>query len=70
MGRNSNTVKIEKNGISYMKFHAKDFIKDLERYEDFEMEIVGRANLNTYGGRYTPQIFIDAYELKDGRFSF
>lgn len=70
MGRNSDTVKIEKNGISYMKFHAKDFIKDLERYEDFEMEIVGRANLNAYGGRYTPQIFIDAYELKDGRFSF
>lgn len=70
MGRNNDTVKIEKNGISYMKFHAKDFIADLARYGEIEMEVVGRANLNEWGGRYTPQIFIDNYELKDGRFSF
>lgn len=70
MGRNSDTVKIEKNGIAYMKFHAKDFIEDLARYNEFDMEVVGRANVNEWGGRYTPQIFIENYELRDGRFSF
>ena len=53
-----------------MKFHAKDFIQDLTQYEDIKLEIVGRANINEWMGNYTPQIFIDDYQIKNGKLSF
>ena len=65
MGSNNDTVKIEYNGMSYLKFRAKDLIDEMkEQGGNFELEIVGRANLNEWGGRVTPQIFIDDYEIK------
>lgn len=65
IGKNSDTVKIEKNGITYIKFKAKDMIEDLFKYsETINIEIVGEANLNEWGGRTTPQIFIKDYEIK------
>ena len=71
MGRNSDTVKIEKFGIAYMKFHAKDFIEELKKYDgNVKLEIVGRANLNFFAGTYTPQIFIVNYEIKDNTLGF
>lgn len=66
MGSNMDTVKIEKNGIAYMKFHAKDLIEELRGHEGvMEIEVVGRANLNEWGGRVTPQVFIEDYDIKD-----
>lgn len=70
MGRNQDTVKIEKFGIAYMKFHAKDFIQELAQYDSIKLEVVGRANLNFFAGIYTPQIFIVNYEIKDGSLGF
>ena len=70
MGRNQDTVKIEKFGIAYMKFHAKDFIQELAQYDSIKLEIVGRANLNEWGGAYTPQIFITNYQIEDGSLGF
>ncbi len=70
MGRNSDTVKITKFGIAYMKFHAKDFIEELGKYDEVKLEVVGRANLNFFAGVYTPQIFIVNYEIKDGALGF
>lgn len=65
MGSNNDTVKIEYNGMSYLKFHAKELIEEMKEQDGaFEIEIVGRANLNEWGGRITPQIFIDDYEIK------
>lgn len=65
IGKNSDTVKIEKNGITYIKFKAKDMIENLSKYsETINIEIVGEANLNEWGGRTTPQIFIKDYEIK------
>ena len=65
MGSNNDTVKIEYNGMSYLRFRAKDLIDEMkEQGGNFELEIVGRANLNEWGGRVTPQIFIDDYEIK------
>ena len=47
MGRNLDTIKIEKFGVAYMKFHAKDFIEELKQYSgEIKLEVVGRANLN------------------------
>ena len=68
MGSNMDTVKIEKNGIAYMKFHAKDLIEELNSHNGtMNIEIVGRANLNEWGGRITPQIFIEDCDIKDYR---
>lgn len=65
MGANSDTLKIESGGMSYLKFHAKDLIEEIKGQSGtFQIDIVGRANLNEWGGRITPQIFIDDYEIK------
>ena len=70
MGTNKDTVKITKNGIAYIKFKAKDLIEELNKYNKIKMEIVGRANINEWGGRITPQIFIDDYEVTDDALGF
>ena len=71
MGKNQDTVKIEKFGIAYMKFHAKDFIQELGQYDgDVKLEVVGRANLNEWGGYQTPQIFITNYQIDDNTLGF
>lgn len=64
MGANKDTVRIDYNGISYMKFRAGDLIQELNG-GPVEMEVVGRANLNEWGGKYTPQLFIDDYDIKN-----
>lgn len=53
-----------------MKFHAKDLIEELNKYPSMKVEIVGRANLNEWGGRVTPQIFIEDIEVKDNALGF
>ncbi len=65
MGKNSDTVKIVKNGIAYMKFFAKDMIEELKQHGEIKMEIVGKANLNEWCGTVTPQIFIEQYQIKE-----
>ena len=70
MGKNKDTVKFEKFGIAYMKFHAKDLIEELNKHPDMKIEVVGRANLNEWGGRITPQIFIEDIEVKDNALGF
>ena len=66
MGANKDTVKIEVNGMPYIKFHAKDLIEELSAHtEPFEMEIVGKPNLNEWMGRVSPQMFIEDYEIKE-----
>ena len=65
MGSNQDTVKIEAGAVAYMKFKAKDFIEEINKQNGvFELEVVGRANLNEWMGRVTPQLFIDDYEIK------
>ena len=70
MGKSADTVKIVKFGIAYMKFHAKQMLEDLAKYDVIKLEVVGRANLNFFAGQYTPQIFISSYQIEDGTFAF
>ena len=70
MGTHQDTLKIEKFGISYMKFHAKDMIEELDKLNEIKLEVVGRANLNEWLGRYTPQIFISNYQIDDNTLGF
>ena len=70
MGKNMDTVKIEKFGISYMKFHAKDLIEELHKYPTMKIEVVGRANVNHWAGNVIPQIFIEDIEVSNGAYGF
>lgn len=71
MGAKADTVKIYRNGISFIKFRATDFIQDLEnRSEGSTLTIVGRCNLNEWNGRTSPQIFIEDYNIENYDCSF
>lgn len=70
IGKNKDTIKFEKFGITYIQFHAKQLIEDLSNLNDIKMEIVGKANINEWMGRITPQVFIEGYEVSDGTYSF
>lgn len=70
IGKTGNTVKFEKNGITYIQFFANDLIEDLNNYDDIKLEIVGTAKLNEWGGRVTKQIIIKDYEVKNGECEF
>lgn len=70
IGKNKDTVKFEKFGITYIQFHAKQLIEDLSNLNDIKMEIVGKANINEWNSRRTAQIFIEAYELEDNKYGF
>ena len=70
IGKNADTVKFEKFGITYIKFHAKDLINELGIYNEMKVELVGRPNVNEWMGNYTPQIMIEDYEISDGSLSF
>lgn len=70
IGARKDTLKFEKFGVTYIKFFAKELIAELEEYDEIKMEIVGKANVNEWGGRVTPQIMIENYEIKDNEYGF
>lgn len=71
IGKNKDTLRIEKNGIIYIKFRAKDLIEKLKSFSsEMEITLVGRPNINNWMGQELPQIFIVDMEVQDGRFSF
>ena len=70
MGKNQDTLKITKFGVSYMKFFAKDLIKELEQYDEVKINLVGKPNMNEWNSVRTAQVFIEAYELEDNTFGF
>lgn len=70
IGAKQDTVKIEKNGVAFMKFRALDMIDELNRCNQIKLNVVGKANLNNWGGQITPQLFIENYEIVDDLFEF
>ena len=71
IGKNLDTLRIEKNGITYVKFRAKDLIREIKDFPgDMDITLVGKPNLNEWGGKTTPQIFITDLEIEDSRFAF
>ena len=70
IGKTGNTLRFEKNGVTYIQFFANELIEKLQNYNDIKMEVVGVAKLNVWGGRVTRQIIIKDYEIKDGKCEF
>ena len=66
MGSNQDCFKFTKNGIAFVRF------KDLEYYntimnerEPIYITIIGKAKINNWQGRTTPQIFIEDYNIEN-----
>ena len=70
MGRYQDTVKIVKNGIAYMFFKCSQRLDEFAQFNDMKINLVGRANLNTWMGNTTPQIFVTDFEVLDNRLGF
>ena len=70
IGKNNDTLKFEKNGTTYIKFHAKDIIPLFKNYNEMRINIVGKTNVNFWGGHETPQIFIEDLEVFNSEFEF
>lgn len=74
MGARQDTLKFEKNGISYIKFFAKEMIEEINQMfantDSISIDIVGEPSLNEYMGYVNPQIMINSYQISDSRYSF
>lgn len=70
IGKNADTLKFEKNGVTYIMFKASKLIEEIQGKTDFSLEVVGRANLNEWAGTVTPQIMIEDYNFKNCIFDF
>lgn len=67
IGSKKDTVKFVFNGMTYMIFKAQDIIDKIFKTPGDTLNITcaGRANINTWGNRVTPQIYIDSIDLKE-----
>lgn len=67
IGSKKDTIKFVFNGMTYMIFKAQDIIDQIAETPGDTLNITcaGRANINTWGGRTVPQIYIDEIELKE-----
>ena len=65
MGKLSDTVKIMYNGVAYMWFKCSKRLDEFGQYDSMDIDLVGTANLNEWGGRITPQIFVKDFEISD-----
>lgn len=63
MGSNADTIRIDYNGMSFLKFKAKEFISELQEKGPCTLNVICRANINEWCGRITPQLFVDDYEI-------
>lgn len=70
MGKNKDSVKIEKDGIAFVKFKDADFAQKVQSYSIGAITVYGKMNLNQFMGNYTPQVIIEDYELENGRAMF
>lgn len=70
MGARKDTIKIIRNGVSYIKFFANDFIEEMNKYNHIKMDLVGQMSVNEFRGMRTPQIKIDAFTMEDGNLAF
>lgn len=65
IGSNADTLRFTYNGTTFVKFKCKDLIEEIRYIKDeYFFNIIGRANINRWGGRETPQILIDELEIK------
>jgi len=64
MGANKDSMKISYNGIDYIRFKDINFVEEVMTNRTKTLTIYGRANLNTFAGRTSVQVFCDDYDFE------
>jgi single-stranded DNA-specific DHH superfamily exonuclease len=55
IGKNSDTLRFEFNGVTYVKFKATELIEELNRTSGkLSITAAGKGNINEWGGRRSP----------------
>lgn len=66
IGKNNDTVRFNFNGVTYIKFKAKDLINEIQKYSGkINIVAAGHASVNHWGGMSKPQILLDEIEIKE-----
>ncbi len=66
IGKNQDTLKFNFNGITYVKFKATEIIEKLNTLgQNVIITCVGRGNINEWQETFTPQILVDAIDVKE-----
>lgn len=65
IGKNEDTIKFSLGGVDFIKFKDKNFKAELEKFSAgiVEINLVGRAQINSWNNKKRPQIIIDDYNL-------
>ena len=70
IGKNKNTIKINYNGISFIKFFCtKKEIEDIEDANNYNIKIIGTFEINEWNNTAYPQVLIKDYEIKGSNIS-
>lgn len=66
VGKGNNVVSFSVEGVDFVKFGAASLIEEmaLNKSTLYEINLVGRAQINEWQGREKPQIMIDEIEVK------
>lgn len=66
IGKNSDTLRFEFNGVTYVKFKATELIEELSRTSGkLSITAAGKGNINEWGGRRSPQVLVEEIEIKE-----
>lgn len=64
-GKNKDSIKFDVNGVACVMFRCKEVIEKLRVYPHLTLNFVGKANLNKWMGRVSPQLIIDEIEIEE-----
>lgn len=71
VGQHKDTLKFTKNGVTYIKFFAKDLIKELTAFKTpIRLTVIGKPGVNEWNGTTSPQLLIEDIEYEDGTLGF
>ena len=61
MGKNNDAIKFSIGGVDFLRFRAKDLVEFINttKADIIKFTVIGRAQINEWMGRKTPQIMID-----------
>lgn len=65
MGAGKDSLKISYNGIDYVRFKDTNFVEEVMNNRTKKLTVYGRANLNTFAGKTSVQIFCDDYQFEE-----
>ena len=59
----NNCLKFTYNGVSYVIFKDEQAVEDFTKYDKFYLNVYGKANVNEWCGKLSPQFIINAYSI-------